>query len=210
MIRQDFRSSTTTTTVQVNRIRGFSLDILNELQSRGGLTTPEIAENLGKSQVYVRRYLYRLYKYGCIDKKEHWGWIIEPLGNFIIDININKLGDRRETEERQKSDRRVTETPRDRQLDLSLFTSNPEITEPEVVVVQALVDHYERTGEKYRYYQNHWDFCEQMGISSLEVGGVMAKLKQDGVIYVRRETMFEGISLKVGLKKAFVENLKYC
>ena len=38
----------------------------------------------------------------------------------------------------------------------------------------------------------------------------MAKLKQDGVIYVRKETMFEGISLKVGLKKAFVENLQFC
>ena len=209
--------STPTPTVQICKIRGFSLDILGELYSKNMLTTPEIASNLDHTIRYVRRYLYNLHKYGCIERKDRWGWVIEPLGVEVLDINNNNIDERKKKERRKKGERKEKETSNDshttvesRQLDLSLYQSDPNVTEPERVVVAVLVAHYERTGEKYQYYKDTWDFCEKVGISSIDVGEIMAKLKQEGVIYVRKESMFEGISLKVGLKVNFIERLQYC
>jgi len=203
--------------VQIGKIRGFSLDILALLENKGGLYTPEIAEELGKSKSYVKVYMHNLFNYGCVDRFARWGWQITALGTDVLLYNNNNIGKRRVKEEQKKSKRTVKETSNDshttnssRQLNLSLYSDDPDVTEPEVVVVLALAEHYERTGEKYRYYADMYDFCDQMGITSIGIGELMAKLKQDGVIYIRKETMFEGISLKVGLKKDFVERLQYC
>jgi predicted transcriptional regulator len=203
--------------VEITRVRGLSLDILALLQSRGGLYTPEIAEELGKSRNYVRTYMHNLLQYGCVNRFGRWGWEITALGSDILLYNNNKIDKRSIKEEQKKHKRSIKETSRNshtthisRQLNLSLYSEDPDVTEPERVVVLALAEHYERTGEKYRYYADMYDFCDQMGITSIGIGEVMAKLKQEGVIYIRKETMFEGISLKVGLKKDFVERLQYC
>ena len=216
-LKQLLKASTTTPTVQITRIRGLSLDILALLETRGGLYTPEIAEEIGRSRNHVKVYLSRLLQYGCVDRFARWGWTITALGVETLQYNNNYIGNRKVTEEQQKGNRKVTEssqasctTPSSRQLNLSLYSEDPDVSEPERVVVLSLAQHYERTGEKYRYYTDMFDFCEQMGISSIGIGETMAKLKQDGVIYVRKETMFEGISWKIGLKKDFVERLQYC
>ncbi|MBP2029742.1 hypothetical protein J2755_000662 [Methanohalophilus levihalophilus] len=206
---------TTPTTVQTNRIRGYSLDILSELQNTV-LTGPEIAGKIDRGYAYTKVYLYRLYNYGCIDRIERWSWKITPLGTEILSTNTNtKLGNRRVTEKEQKSNRRVTEesnksytTDSSRQLNLSLYTSDPDVTEPERVVVLALASHYEKTGEKYRYFRDMYDFCEQIEISAVGINELLAKLKQEGVIYIRQEKMLG--MWKIGLKVNFVERLTMC
>lgn len=215
MLRQDQNPiSTPTPTVQINRIGGFSLDILGELYSKNVLTTPEIASNLNRKQSYVRVYLHRLYKYGCIERKARWGWIIEPLGTDILRNNNNNIGNKRATTKQQKSNKRVTETSNDsrttvsRQLNLSLYESDPNVTEPEREVVMLMVSHYERTGEKYRYFKDIYDFCEQTGLSAVGVMELLAKLKQEGVIYMREEKMLG--MWKIGLKVNFIERLQHC
>ena len=208
-------SNTTTPTAEITKIRGFSLNVLASLQNRGGLYTPEIAEELGKPRGYVRTYLHRLYQYGCVDRFGRWGWEITALGSEIIQYNNNYIEHRSITETSQKHNRSITETshvPRtthsSRQLDLSLFTEDPNVSEPERVVVLALASHYEKTGEKYQLFSDWFDFSDSMGISSIGVNEIVGKLKQDGVIYVRYEKMLRMI--KIGLKKDFVERLQYC
>ena len=216
MLRHDQNPiSTPTPTVQICKIRGFSLDILGELYSKNVLTTPEIAAALDCKVPYARVYLHRLYKYGCIERKAHWGWIIEPLGTDILNLNNNNIDNRKITKRTQKDNRKITETSNDsrttvesRQLNLSLYESDPNVTEPEREVVMLMVSHYERTGEKYRYFKDMYDFCEQTGTSAVGVMELLAKLKQEGVIYMREEKMLG--MWKIGLKVNFIERLQYC
>ncbi len=49
---------------QWNKIRGFSVDILELLNDCGGLTTIELANRLAKYPKYVTKYLYNLRSYG--------------------------------------------------------------------------------------------------------------------------------------------------
>jgi hypothetical protein len=216
MLRHDQNPiSTPTPTVQICKIRGFSLDILGELYSKNMLTTPEIASNLDRSPKYVRCYLYNLYKYGCIDRKDRWGWVIEPFGADVLLLNNNNIDQRKKKERPKKDQRKTKETSNDshttvesRQLNLSLYESDPNVTEPEREVVMLMVSHYERTGEKYRYFKDVYDFCEQTGISAVGVMELLAKLKQEGVIYMREEKMLG--MWKIGLKVNFIERLQYC
>lgn len=216
MLRHDQNPiSTPTPTVQICKIRGFSLDILGELYSKNMLTTPEIASNLDHTIRYVRRYLYNLHKYGCIERKDRWGWVIEPLGIDVLDINNNNIDERKKKERRNKEERKEKETSNDshttvesRQLNLSLYESDPNVTEPEREVVMLMVSHYERTGEKYRYFKDMYDFCEQTGTSAVGVMELLAKLKQEGVIYMREEKMLG--MWKIGLKVNFIEMLQDC
>lgn len=215
-MRQDAKcSSTTTTTVQITKVRGLSLDILALLQSRGGLYTPEIAEEMGKSKRHVRTYMHRLYQYGCVDRFGRWGWEITPSGSDILLYNNNNIDNRNITETSQKHNRSITETSHDshtthnsRQLDLSLYSDDQYVSDPERVVVAALAEHYEKTGVKYRLYKNTDAFCDEMDISSFEVTELIAKLKQDGVIYMIKDYHLN--MWKIGLKKDFVERLQYC
>lgn len=222
MALKQLLKASTTTTVNIARIRGLSLEILALLYSREGAYVPDIADVLGKSRTYVRQYLHRLLKYGCVDRYDGWGWKITPLGIDIILYNDSIQYNNNNTERNtsvtlplQKRNSSVTvsshaphTTASSRQLNLSLYSDNPDISDPERAVVVVLAEHYEQTGEKYRYYSDMYDFCEQMGISSIGVNHLIAKLKQEGVIYVMWMRDLE--MWKIGLKKDFVERLQYC
>ncbi len=75
-ISQSYSTSTSTgntTTLELrqsnrqwNKIRGFSVDILELLNDCGGLSTIEIANRIDKTPKYTSNYLYRLRSYGLI------------------------------------------------------------------------------------------------------------------------------------------------
>jgi hypothetical protein len=215
-------SSTTTTTtaptVQINKIRGFSLDILAELQSCGGSYTSEIAEELGKSKGYVKRYLHNLLNYGCVDRFSRWGWEITPLGVEILLLNNNNIGERRVKEERKKSERRVKETSdtlrtthSSRQLDINLFLQQVEdLSENQVVVVVALANHYEKTGRPYLKVKDYYEFAEHVGLSERmdeeDLQDLVISLDVAGMVYMFKQ----GRYMKIGLLKSVVDNLQYC
>jgi hypothetical protein len=190
---------------QINRIRGFSVDILAELQRTGGATTNELRRELGRSGGYLRSYLYNLYSYGAIGRSDLWGWKITAYGEAVLSSSSSS-GKRREEEEKKKSKRRAKET--NRQLNLSLFSSESDISEDEMRVVAVMAEHYERTGEKFRYFKDPYDFCESVEIPAVGINELLARLKEEGIIYVRKET--ELGMWKIGLKLAFVERLQYC
>jgi len=89
---------------------------------------------------------------------------------------------------------------------LTVFTNRSDITEPERVVVGVLVQHYERTGEKYRYFHDIYHFCDETGVSAVDAPPAIARLKEEGCIYTRKDEF----GWKIGLKVDFVERLKFC
>lgn len=208
----------TTTTVQINRIRGYSLDILSELQHTV-LTGPEIAELTDRKYGYTKRYLYNLYKYGCVDRIERWSWKITPLGAEILSTNTNtKNGERRVKEEGKKSERRVKETshnscttPTWRQLNIDLFLQQQEdLSENQRVVVVALANKYEKTGRPYLMVKSYYEFAEQVGLSErmdhADIQDLVISLDVAGIVYTFRK----GDYMKIGLLKQVVNNLQYC
>ena len=220
-LKQLLKASTTTTTaqsVQIAKIRGFSLDILAELQSCGGSYTSEIAENLGKPKGYVKTYLHNLLKYGCVDRYARWGWEIAPLGVEILSINNNNIGKRIVKEESKKSQRRVKETshvphttPTSRQLNINLFLQQQEdLSDDQVVVVVALANHYEKTGRPYLKIKDYYEFADKVGLpdrmDDAEIQDLVISLDVAGMIY----TFKQGRYLKIGLLQSVVSNLQYC
>jgi hypothetical protein len=211
-------SNTNTTTAEITRIRGLSLDILALLQSRGGLYTPEIAEELGVSKRYARVYLHRLYEYGCVDRFGRWGWEITASGSDVLLYNNNNIDNRRITEEQQKDNRRITvdsDTPRtthnSRQLDINLFLQQVEdLSELQVVVVVALAEHYEKTSRPYLMVKDYYEFADQVGLDermdSAEIQDLVISLDVAGMVYMFKQ----GRYMKIGLLKSVVSNLQYC
>ena len=211
-MQQCSTTTPTTGTTQINRIRGFSLTILEELQNSGGLRTTEIRDITGHRRDYVYRYLYNLHKYGCVSRKDIWGWEITSLGIYILSSYTTTIDEeRRRKEEGKKEERRRKENnPRivktSRQINLDIFSSRDDMAEPELVVVGVLVLHYERTSEKYRYFKDEYEFADEVGISIDDIRSTLAHLKEEGCIYVRKEYL----GWKIGLKVNFIESLKDC
>jgi DNA-binding Lrp family transcriptional regulator len=212
------RSSNTTTTAEITRIRGLSLDILALLQSRGGLYTPEIAEEVGKSKNHVRAYMHNLLNYGCVDRFGRWGWEITAFGVDVLLYNNNDI-DKRSIKETSKKHKRCAKdgsgiphtTHSSRQLNINLFLQQTEdLSENQVVVVVALAEHYEKTGRPYLIVRDYYQFADQVGLDErmddTEIHDLVISLDVAGMIYRFRD----GLDMKIGLLKRVVDNLQYC
>ncbi len=191
------------------KFRGKTIEILGVLFNSGGMTTREIADKTGIPARMSKVYLHRGEKKGIFERKERWGWRLTPFGFLILSINNNN-GNTKATDREHKGNTKVTPTldsPRNsNQLNLSVFTNRSDIDEPERVVVEVLVKHYERTGEKFRYFRDFYHFCDETGVSAVDAPQAIAKLKEEGCIYTRKDEF----GWKIGLKVNFVEKLKFC
>ena len=137
-------------------------------------------------------------KRGIFERKERWGWKATSFGFLILSINNNNG---------KTKDKRTLDSPKkSHQLNLTVFTNRSDITDPERVVVGVLVQHYERTGEKYRYFRDFYHFCDETGVSAVDAPPAIARLKEEGCIYTRKDEF----GWKIGLKVDFVERLKFC
>lgn len=207
---QKVGSTTTPTDRPQNpqRYRGHTLDILSVLAECGGMTVGEISDKTFLSRKLVYDYCRRGFLSGIFEKKEQWGWAASPYGLHVLDINVTTTTttttDYTTTTLLLHQDYTTT-TLKSQQLDISAFLQRDDITEPAGVVVGVLVDHYERTGEKYRIFADEYELADDVGISLAEVRPTLAFLKQEGCIYHRKECL----GWKIGLKVAFVEKLKY-
>jgi len=76
--------------------------------------------------------------------------------------------------------------------------------ETDRVVVGVLVSHYERTGLKFRHFDDEYEIAREMGIASQDVKPTLRHLRDEGCIYFRREAL----GWKLGLMKDFVWRLQ--
>ena len=192
------------------KFRGKTIEILSILSNGGGMTTREISDRTGISIKALTVILPRGEKKGIFERKERWGWQATPFGFLILSINNNNNYNTNITHVQHKYNTNTTRTldspKKSHQLNLSIFTSRSDIENPERLVVEVLVRHYERTGEKYRYFRDLYHFCDETGVSAVDAPTAIARLKEEGCIYTRKDEF----GWKIGLKVAFVERLKFC
>ncbi len=218
--------SGTTTTLELrqsnrqwNKIRGFSVDILELLNDCGGLSTIEIANRIDKTPKYTSNYLYRLRSYGLIDlNKNNWKWYITALNDIIIYI-IYK--DNRTTTQQQHKDNKNDNVsslnknkkmePEEQKTKIPINDWRKERTNTEVVVVSHLIEHYNETMNKFVLSQSHDEFAELLRIGfpqSLELPKTLLRLESDGVLY--NVYLREKACWKIGLKEAFINRIQFC
>ncbi len=230
-ISQSFSTGTSTgstTTLELrqsntqwNKIRGFSVDILELLNDCGGLTTIELANRLAKYPKYVTKYLYNLRSYGLINlNKNNWKWYITALDDIIIYIIYKE--ERKKKEERNKEEtnnnpstkdknkKTVSDEPKEPKQ-TTLDNWQKERTDTEVVVVSYLVEHFHETMNKFVLLQSHDEFAELLRVGfpeSLELPKTLLRLESDGVLY--NVYLREKACWKIGLKDAFINRIRFC
>ncbi len=206
---------------QWNKIRGFSVDILELLNDCGGLTTIELANRLGKYPKYVTKYLYNLRSYGLINlNKNNWKWYITALDDIIIYIIYKE--ERKKKEERNKeetnnnlstkykNEKPVSDEPKEPKQ-TTLDNWQKERTDTEVVVVSYLVEHFHETMNKFVLCTSHDEFAELLRIGfpeSSELPKTLLRLESDGVLY--NVYLREKACWKIGLKDAFINRIRFC
>ena len=207
-------SSTTTTARNVNpdKITGFSVEIVELLNDCGALTNHDIAQRLNKYPKYVLRYLYNLRDYSLIVRNnENWKWYITAPEDIIIYIIYKEEGkkkERRKMDEVSSLNKNNIDKNKQhpgKQLDLGLFIGRQDVSENERVVVELLVKHFERTGVKFRYFDDMYHFCNEAGIAAQEIPDTIRRLKEEGCIYALPK---DG-GWKIGLMKSFIERMQH-
>lgn len=202
---------TTTTThkgFSPQRYRGYSVDILGILSECGGLTTREIADKIGLPVKRVYDECRRGYLNGIIDKKEGWGWCTSAQGMFVLSIRTTTTTTYSPSTEQlltlysPSTEQRKPTKPR--QLNLSLFTARPDITDSERVVVEALGRLYEQVGQAYMVFKDEYELFEKLGLNVIDDETVLRDLVNKGCIY---KLHVKG-ELKIGLRKGQIELMK--
>lgn len=180
------------------RFRGWTIRILEMLQNSGGMTVKELAEKLFHRKSDIREYCWRLYRAGCIEPLEKWGWKITPDGVFLLSIQTNNTNI---TQTQHKHNTSVTL----QQLTLSSYLFS-EFSEPEIAITNLLLSHYNRTKEKFLFVKDQLELCEKLNIPPDILAASLRKLRQDGVCYLWRDREYGAYQLR--LKPAFLERIK--
>lgn len=204
----------TTTTisrpVEINRVRGFSIEILKVIYDNKGLTTNDIVSKFNIKPNFIRSYLYNLQNYYLIFlRKSDSLWMIEPLAIEKVKnkINIyNTDSKRRAKEEQKKSNSRAKVI---RQITFEEFFK--ERPETERVVVDYLLAHWREFGVKYVYSKVLDDFAHMLGLKypqNKEIDNILLKLEQDGAIY--NYWVDAKHAWKIGITDLFISRIKFC
>ena len=115
-------------------------------------------------------------------------------------------------EERKKYERsmKVEDQRRVVQTSFEIWLKNyhRSLHDAEKVVVEVLLDHYEKTGSKFIYCEpNVYAIAEAFNIRPDQVNQVLMNLKQDHIVYHMHDRIHNAV--KIGLYKDFVQMLKF-
>ncbi len=204
---------------QWNKIRGFSVDILELLNDCGGLSTIEIADRLNKSDKYVWRYIYNLRNYELIRlNQDNWKWYISASDDIIIDIIYKVERNKKESRKKVERNNNLSKKYKNKKMQsveqktkIPIDAWNQDRTSIEVVVVSYLIEHFNETMNKFILSISHDEFVDMLNIpfpESTEISKALLKLESDGVIY--NVYLREKSAWKIGLKDAFIERVRFC
>jgi len=204
-------SSTISTTTSFSKVRGFTVDLLFHLKNRE-LRVIDLVELTGKSSQYVRRYLINMWKYGLTEKNGSF-WKLSEDGvsflSYLESLPNNNIIIRKNKERIKKDERKNNEScvPKKlKQSSIALWLNKSSLDDAEKVVVEVLVDHYNRTGSKFLYFSDIYEIAERFKIRPDQVNKVFMNLKQDRIVYNYRDRSHD--AWKIGLYKAFVHALE--
>jgi len=206
----------TTTSFNISKIRGFSITLLQALKE-GMMTANNLCEITGKYPQYVNRYLYNLRNYGMVKKNGSF-WEITELGlAFLSYINKTKTYykyDKKDIRGKYENDKKIIRKIEDQRrtiqtsFEIWLKNYHRSLHDAEKVVVEVLLDHYQKTGSKFIYCQpNVYAIAEKFGIRPDQVNQVLMNLKQDHIVYHMHDRSHNAV--KIGLYKDFVKMLEF-
>jgi len=200
--------STTTPTIY----RGFALELLNILKE-GSYDVSDLREITGKYRQYLNWYLYRLRNAGYVTKNGQFWKITEEGISFINkknkvyknhNIHMDTKEERRNRERIEREKKLSLVKPK--QISLSLYLKKFSLSDVEKVVVEYLVDHYNKTGSKFIYIRDIYELAEKLDVNPAMLQPAITNLKQDRIVWLYRDRVYR--RWKLGLYKAFVETLK--
>ena len=185
-----------------SKIRGFTLDLLAILAATPSTTT-SLALETGESTRYVYRYLKNMADYGLV-RVEDYVWYVTDVGSSLL--SLTKV-ERRKKERRKKVERKQKESAAKPlihgQIRMDAWLQTHSLSECEKEVVDILVAHFNKTGTPFLYPSGH----EQLGVHDPKIlQAALQHLRQEGIIYLIRDP---ALGWKLGLKKAFIEKLRY-
>jgi len=191
-----------------SKVRGFTIELL-ELLANAPSTTTSLAFDTGESTAYIRRYLRNMLNYGLVHVDDYV-WHITDVGSSLLSLTHRE---RKEKEERKKGERKKKERSIrfgvsslvHGQIRLDAWLSSSSLSDCEKEVVEVLVSHLNETGTPFLYLCNQ----EQLGnrYEPRILQAALRHLRQEGIIYLIRDPTFQ--SWKLGLKKAFIQKLRY-
>ena len=209
---------TTTTLSTFGRVRGFTVDLLFSLKNHE-LRTIDIVESSGKYRQYVNEYLYRMRKYGLVQKEGSYWKITENGVSFLSKLpnalpntntNTNTYLKRKHSENIRKHCENTSVPKKLKQLSFSLWLqdsglSYDEITQNLVVVV---LDHYHKTGSKF-IYTDLYSLAEQFKVSPERMFTAILKLHEDHILYHYPSKAVRQDTFKLGAYKDFLQKLEF-
>jgi hypothetical protein len=218
--------STTTASQPLARVRGFTVDLLYALKE-GPLRTHALCKKAEKEHQYVETYLNRMQNYGLVMKNDAF-WNLTALGEDFtvylereddftqIDRQTNKqnkqtttttttiqhLEYRKNTDRKHLADTILRKVEFQSRFDLWLH-ENP-LSDVEKVVVDTLIEHYQKTRSKFILVDTKYELAERLNQNPEDVILALRNLYADHVAYTFRH----GLGWKIGLYQAFVESLE--
>ena len=216
----DRNKSVTIATTTLSRIRGFTVELLFHFRNRE-LRVADLIDLTGKYRQYINVYLHRMRNYGLVERNGSSCKLTEIGLSFLSYLksldnnNIHNITLRKQKENIKKTDRKQKEntsakkTPKQISIKLWLQESGRTLDDAEKVVVEVLVDHYNKTGSKFYYCEDDYEAARKFGIRPDQVTQVLRNLKEGHIAYTHRDTKAPGgPTWKIGLYKAFIETLK--
>jgi len=201
------------TSSTLSRVRGFTVELLFHLRD-GALRTYGLCELTQKTHQYVSAYLKNMRRYGLVEKNDSF-WNLTVLGRDFSSYleregKYNNIIQKKE--ERKKKDNRKKEESSQRkflkQVSIQSWLQDSSPDETERVVVEVLLDHYNKTKGKFIYASSIYDLAERFGVNPSLLPDAMRKLHEDQVIYQWPLHPRPGEHFKVGLKKDFIRKLE--
>lgn len=183
-----------------SRFSGWTIRVLEELQNNGGMTVAQIAERVNHRRNDIRVICNRLYRSGCIEPLEKWGWKITSAGIFLLSIQLSNTNI---TQTKHKHNTNITL----RQFTLAPY-SNSEFSDPELALTNLLISHYEKTGQLFIYLEYENQLCELVCFPPDVVKAARMRLRQNGVAYLWFDKTEQAWQYR--LYKPFLERLKHC
>lgn len=193
-------------TTTVSKLRGMTLWIMEILRDGGLLASWQIAEQTMKSCRYVNVYLNNLRKYGIASKYDDF-WLLTDSGECLTSLLCrDRDRDRYKTRTKQQQNNNKTSVPKRRfQVSIQSWLRETSPSDAERVVVDMLVDHYNRTGSLYVYVPDHYALADMLKMNVEDILAAFPKLKQDHVAYPFHDPTLG--QWKIALFKEFVEKL---
>ncbi|MEM3709915.1 MAG: hypothetical protein QXL46_03305 [Nitrososphaerales archaeon] len=207
----------TKTKLRIASLSDITIQLLKEMYKKGYVYPPEFAKAVGKPSKHIRVYLHRLKEKGLAFYKNSYWFPTDEAKDLLIFPKLQEDDSKLQEDYNElKDDNRNIQTVKDKTLTMMLiiedFLRETILEEEEVVVLKALVNHYNRTArlgkaQPFIKLRGISEDLAKYGFGELtfeQLNASVATLKSLGICYFMKDKENPGF-WKLGLYKAFIQ-----